>query len=70
MSDTKDVFDWIGHIKADASTLSRELQLSKPNEEFVNRLLMAIVRSATEVAELRQESLDAARRATWEQEHN
>jgi hypothetical protein len=69
LEDEKTVFDWVGHINADTHTLSRELRLSEPNDEFVNRLLMAIVRSATEIAELRQAEADAARRAKWEQEH-
>jgi hypothetical protein len=70
MDESKTEFDWIGHIRADAGSLDRELNLSKPNEEFVNRLLMAIIKSATEIAEIRDEHADALRRQKWEQEHS
>jgi hypothetical protein len=66
LDDVKTEFDWVGHITADASTLSRELRLSEPDEEFVNRLLFAIVGSVTEIAELRQANADRVRREAWE----
>jgi len=68
LDDIKDEFDWIGHINGDLNSLSRELKLSNPNEDFVDLLVMAIIKSATEIADLQRAKRDTARREKWEQE--
>jgi hypothetical protein len=65
--DVQDESDWIGHIVADANSLSRELRLSEPNEAFVDLLVIAIIKSATEIADLQRAKRDTARREKWEQ---
>lgn len=65
MSDIKTEWDYLSHINGDKESLARELRRTEPNEEFINRLIIAIIKSATKIAEIRDEARAEARRQAY-----